>query len=51
MGATTLQPGEESAVTVPAHKMTGAHLFEISVTSNDPVEPVKVITIRFVMTD
>jgi len=41
-----LQPGDESSIrigapTVEEMKMSGFHRFEITVKSNDPVEPVK----------
>ncbi len=50
MGSTTLQLGEESTLsieTAPAGgHMTGAHLFEITVRSNDPVEPEKKLEVK-----
>ena len=50
MGSTTLQPGEQSTLfieTAPAGgHMSGAHLFEITVKSNDPVEQEKKLEIR-----
>jgi uncharacterized membrane protein len=50
VGSTTLQPGEESTLsieTAPAGgHMLGAHLFEITVKSNDPVEPEKKLEVR-----
>jgi uncharacterized membrane protein len=50
VGSTTLQPGEESTLSIEtapagAH-MSGAHLFEITVRSNDPVEPEKKLEVR-----
>jgi hypothetical protein len=42
-----LQPGEESTITIPAHTMEDPHLFEITVESNDPAEPVKKLHLRF----
>ncbi len=42
-----LQSGEESTITIPEHSMEGMHLFEITVESNDPVEPEKKILLRF----
>lgn len=43
VGATTLQPGEESTLLIgeTVHHGTGSHQFEITVKSNDPVEPEK----------
>lgn len=50
MGSTTLQPDEESTLSIEtapagAH-MSGAHLFEITVRSNDPVEPEKKLKVK-----
>ncbi len=51
VGATTLQPGEESTLLIgeTAHHGTGSHQFEITVKSNDPVEPEKklYLTVHF----
>ena len=41
-----LQPGEEGTITIPRHTMEGMHLFEVTVESNDPVEPVKKAHVR-----
>ncbi len=45
VGSTTLQPGEESNIIIDnyvmGHYMEGIHLFEITVKSNDPIEPEK----------
>lgn len=43
VGSTTLQPGEESTLLIgeTEHHMIGLHVFEITVRSNDPVEPDK----------
>jgi hypothetical protein len=43
VGSTTLQPGEESTLLIgtTAHYGEGPHEFEITVKSNDPVEPEK----------
>lgn len=50
MGSTILQPGEKGTITIPRHEMTGKHIFEISVHSNDPVNPVTVLTLKFDIT-
>ena len=42
-----LQSGEESTIMVPGHTMKGVHRFEITVESNDPVEPEKKILLKF----
>ena len=43
VGPRTLQPGEESTILIgeTAHRSAGLHEFEITVESNDPVEPEK----------
>lgn len=43
IGSMTLEPGEESTLLIgnKPHNMTGPHEFEITVKSNDPVEPEK----------
>ncbi len=47
VGSRTLQPGGESTLTIPEHHMEGRHIFEITVKSNDPVEPEKKIYFKF----
>lgn len=47
MGSTTLEPGEEGTLTIPEHNHEGKHLFEITMESNDPVEPRKKIYFSF----
>ena len=52
VGATTLQPGQVTALELPMpmgmHSgMTGLHTFAIEVASNDPVEPTKTLIWRF----
>ena len=51
VGSTTLQPGEESTLLIgtTAHHGEGPHEFEITVKSNDPVEPEKklYLTVNF----
>ena len=50
VGSATLQPGEESTLsieTAPADgHLVGSHLFEITVESNDPVEPEKILRLK-----
>jgi len=46
-----LQPGDEGTVrvkteTVQQMKLAGPHLFKITVISNDPVEPEKILYLR-----
>jgi len=48
VGPTTLQPGDEGTVrvktpTVQEMNMAGLHVFKITVKSNDPVEPNKIL--------
>jgi len=42
-----LQPGEESTIVIPAHTMDLPHVYEITVESNDPVEPEKKVYLSF----
>ena len=42
-----LQPGEESTITLPKHIMEDPHLYEVTVETNDPMEPVKKLYLRF----
>ena len=56
VGSTTLQPGEETVLTLPLlmgmHQgMGGPHLFAVDVRSNDPLEPVKTLRWRFTVED
>ena len=51
-----MQPGDESHVQLDftmGHGMVGMHLFELEVTSNDPVEPNRnlYLKIEFVLED
>jgi hypothetical protein len=51
VGPTTLQPGDESTVrvtapTVQQMQVSGPHLFQYTVKSNDPVEPEKILYLR-----
>ena len=51
VGTATLQPGDEGTLQIGAPSveemgMSGLHLFEIKVKSNDPVEPVKKLQLR-----
>ena len=46
-----MQPGDEGTVrvktpTVQEMKMSGEHLFKITVISNDPIEPNKILYLR-----
>jgi len=52
VGATTLQPGETTALELPLlmgmhQTMGGPHTFAVEIRSNDPVEPVKTLIWRF----
>jgi len=49
VGATTLQPGETTNLTVSMHMgkgMGGKHLFEVTVNSNDPAPAVNKVAVR-----
>lgn len=49
MGATTLQPGETTNLTVSMHMgkgMGGAHLFEVTLNSNDPAPALNKVAVR-----
>jgi hypothetical protein len=49
LGATRLDPGEKTALSISftmPEEMVGPHLFEILITSNDPVEPRAKLTVR-----
>lgn len=49
VGSTTLQPGEESTLTIPGHAMEGRHRLQVTVESNDPIEPQKKLYFNFEM--
>ncbi len=44
-----MQPGDEGRIQIDyimGHEMEGTHLFELTVTSNDPVEPQQKLTLK-----
>jgi hypothetical protein len=49
VGSTTIKPGETTTLSFTTHMMEGMggpHLFEITVPTNDPVEPVQKLQVR-----
>lgn len=52
VGATTLQPGQETTLTLPLYMgmhqgMGGAHQYAIDIRTNDPVAPLRTVVWRF----
>lgn len=51
MGSTTVEPGVATTLSFTTHMMEGMggpHLFEITVQTNDPVEPVQKLQVKAV---
>jgi len=51
VGSTTVKPGEKTTLSFTTHMMKGMdgpHLFEITVPTNDPVEPVQKLQVKAV---
>ena len=51
MGSTTIKPGEKTTLSFETHMMTGMdgpHLFEITVPTNDPLQPAQKLRVKAV---
>jgi len=51
VGSTTIRPGGKTTLSFETHMMEGMdgpHLFEISVPTNDPVQPVQNLQVKAV---
>jgi len=51
VGSTTVKPGETTTLSFTTHMMEGMdgpHLFEVRVSTNDPVEPLQKLQVKAV---
>jgi hypothetical protein len=49
VGSTTVKPGEATTLSFETHMMEGMggpHLFEVTISTNDPVEPLQKLRVK-----